>query len=516
MSVSAKLLLGLMAMLVGHTVWAGNISGTAKDSTGTPFKGAFIEALNPQTKITVSVLSDRQGHYHIEDLSPGTYQVKANAIGYKSTSQTVTLSAGQSTSLDFVVSKGMVRWSDLNQYQMVALLPEGKGKDILLANCTACHFEQHKMAETRRDEAGWRDRVDYMRTAMHTSLTRVTDSMAQDIVSYLNNVFGTDSDLPRSPEELPKYSTLQQTKFSDEAMKIVYVDYDLGGPSRMPWSAYPDRNDQIWIPYYGNANRIAKLDPETGKVEEFRVPGEEAALIHSAVPAPDGTVWLTEQARNKIAKFDPETKTFTEYEDKLVPNPRKHTVRVDRNGNVWSTGNPLSRLDVKTGKWTEFPEAPLTYGLEFDRTGNLWFCTYGEHKIGKVDIKTDKLTKYVIPTPKSFPNHLVFDPEGILWFNEFDGGKIGRFDPKTETFKEYPLPGPKPTPYALAIDRNGFLWYSGNSTDIVGRMNRQTGEVVEYPFPYSEVSSREYFMDSKGRMWFASPSNNRVGYFKIQ
>ena len=32
-------------------------------------------------------------------------------------------------------------------------------------------------------------------------------------------------------------------------MNIVYVEYDLGGPNRMPWSAAPDKDGIVWMPY---------------------------------------------------------------------------------------------------------------------------------------------------------------------------------------------------------------------------------------------------------------------------
>jgi streptogramin lyase len=88
-------------------------------------------------------------------------------------------------------------------------------------------------------------------------------------------------------------------------MKIVYVEYDLPGPNRMPWSAHPDKDGTFWIPYYGRANKIGHLDPVTGEVREYPVPNLGTAAIHSAVPAADGSVWLTEQGSNKLGRWTP-------------------------------------------------------------------------------------------------------------------------------------------------------------------------------------------------------------------
>ena len=133
---------------------------------------------------------------------------------------------------------------------------------------------------------------------------------------------------------LPGY---QETvhKFSDEALKIVYVEYETPGPSRMPWSAYPDKDGNFWIPYYGRANKIGELNPVSGVIKEFPVPETGTAAIHSAVPAPDGSVWLTEQGTNKLGRWDPKTQKITEFQDDWG----KHTARV---GAGWSAGGCAS------------------------------------------------------------------------------------------------------------------------------------------------------------------------------
>jgi streptogramin lyase len=87
----------------------------------------------------------------------------------------------------------------------------------------------------------------------------------------------------------------------------------------MPFSAAPDKDGYLWIPDFGVANKITRLDPKTGDMQDFSAPNVGTAAIHSAVPAPDGSVWLTEQASNKIGRWDPNTRTITEYQDAYTP-----------------------------------------------------------------------------------------------------------------------------------------------------------------------------------------------------
>src|SRR5438552_9842699 len=91
------------------------ISGTVKNSTGAPYRGAFVRVRNVKTTMTFSVLSDSEGRYRVPNVPPGDYEVRATAIGYKDDIRAgVTVAANSSPSLDFTLQKGKVRWSDLN------------------------------------------------------------------------------------------------------------------------------------------------------------------------------------------------------------------------------------------------------------------------------------------------------------------------------------------------------------------------------------------------------------------
>ncbi|HLJ22544.1 MAG TPA: carboxypeptidase-like regulatory domain-containing protein, partial [Candidatus Acidoferrales bacterium] len=266
-SISKLLVFAAAASLFSSGAYAASVTGTVKGPDGAPFQGAFVSAVNAKTKISVNVLSDRQGRYHVENLPAGEYQVRVRAVGYTADPQSgVSLAADQKASFEFDLKQGTVRWSDLNLYQGKQLMPAGKGKEILSTNCYVCHGFQTRMAAVRRDEPGWRDRVNYMRDAMSFQLSeRLNDEKADELISYLNSVFGADSTAPKSPAELPAYKDTVRP-FSDEAMNIFYVEYDVSGSKGLPWSASPDKDGNFWIPYYGRGNEVARLNPTTGEL----------------------------------------------------------------------------------------------------------------------------------------------------------------------------------------------------------------------------------------------------------
>src|SRR5713101_2256774 len=68
--------------------FGATITGSVKGPDGKPFTAAFVIAENTQNKMTVSVLSDPQGRYHIANLPAATYSVRTRAIGFTSAPRT--------------------------------------------------------------------------------------------------------------------------------------------------------------------------------------------------------------------------------------------------------------------------------------------------------------------------------------------------------------------------------------------------------------------------------------------
>ena len=519
--------LALLSIIVwlSSVCYGATITGTLKGADGAPFQGAFVEAQNAKSRITVIVLSDGQGRYRIPDLSAGDYRVQIKAVGYRADPRNgVTLSADQNASFDFALQQGIVRWNEISQSQAKKLWPPAKGKDLIFSQCNICHQFQSRMASVTRDADGWRDRIAFMREAMHFSVflgKHFSDQDAEDVASYLTSLFGPNSVLPKSAADMPGYKGTVRA-FSSEAMNIVYVEYEMPGPSRMPFSAAPDKDGYLWIPDFGVANKITRLDPKTGDMQDFSVPNVGTAGVHSAVPAPDGSVWLAEQGSNKLGRWDPETKKITEYQDEYLPGKEgtedggsKHTVRLDPSGKVWCSGGMFSRFDPETAKFTHFDKEDYVYDVKPDKNGDVWFTSPRVNRIGKVDAKTMKVSRWTPPTVDAYPRRMEIGPDGMIYSGEFRGGKILQFNPKTQSFKEFPLPGVDPSPYALGFDANGYLWYDSHNMDLIGRFDPRTGKVIEYPFPHPEPAMREFFRDAQGRLWYGSAPNNKVGYFYL-
>ena len=161
-----------VTVTAASTAFGATIAGTVKGPDGAPFMGAFVIAENTQNKMTVNVLSDKQGRYHIANLPAATYTVRIRAIGYQTDPRNgVQLTATRTRRLISPCKTATVRWSDLSTYQGRMLLPKTKAHDLtkgyadtFFTSCMiSCHSFQTRMATATRDEDGWRDRVKYMR-----------------------------------------------------------------------------------------------------------------------------------------------------------------------------------------------------------------------------------------------------------------------------------------------------------------------------------------------------------------
>jgi virginiamycin B lyase len=97
--------------------------------------------------------------------------------------------------------------------------------------------------------------------------------------------------------------------------------------------------------------------------------------------------------------------------------------------------------------------------LLFDNTSNvIWFTDARTNSLGKLDIKSNKLELFSIPTNDSGIMGLAFSPDKkLVWFTEIIGNKIGSLDIESKEITEYPT-GDNTGPTLLIFDSKGVLW----------------------------------------------------------
>ena len=205
-----------------------------------------------------------------------------------------------------------------------------------------------------------------------------------------------------------------------------------------------------------------------------------------------------------------------------------------------------------------------------DSRGTVWYSSFGEQNLGRLDPKTGTVTEFAIPEHKpGFPTGLLglrSDQEGNLWFGNMYQATIAKFDPRTETFRFWPLEGEENidaaqinmvSPQGSGVDgkvwaqNNGFAGVhrldiasgkietfepfkgaagSHNIYDVVpdsknnvfftdfrqrhiGRIDAKTGAIKLYEIPTPDSAPRRGSMDAQDRLWFGEYHADRIGMF---
>ena len=108
------LTLGLLLMAWGASavsaqVLYGSIVGTLTDETGGVVPGAVVTAKNTSTGLSREATTDETGHYAIQNLLEGAYDVSVNASGFRPYTQTgVEVSINSVTRADIRVEVGAI------------------------------------------------------------------------------------------------------------------------------------------------------------------------------------------------------------------------------------------------------------------------------------------------------------------------------------------------------------------------------------------------------------------------
>ena len=370
-------------------------------------------------------------------------------------------------------------------------LPDGAGRDLVESQCAACHG-LNTIASAGFSEDGW--------AAVIESMVDLADAQTRTMAAYLAEHY------PERPERRPTLVA------GDASIEITeWIVPTLGQRSRDPIEA-PDGS--IW--WTGMWASIAgRLDPETGEMEEFRLPPESRP--HSLVPDADGNIWYMGNSNATIGKLDPRTGVITVHETQ-ARDP--HSAAFHPNGRLYFTAQQagmLGRLSPETGEVTEIQTEPRPYGIQVGPDGTLWVAYNGTNKIGALDPDTMEVRYYEVPNEASRIRRLGLTSDGMVWYGNSTQGRIGRLDPETGEIREWPSPsGPDSHPYAFAVV-DDTIWYNESAMrpDALVRFDPATEQFQSWAIPSGVGIIRNMWVTGDGNLLIHQSSSNRVGRVTI-
>jgi streptogramin lyase len=456
----------------------GTISGMVKAPK--EFKAAKVFARNVDKNITYMVFTEN-GRFRAVDLFPGNYEVSVAKNGFTGGDvQKITIKAGGNTTVDLSLQAGptlanqgkrpgLPKNVPLLSYD--ELYPPGEGRTIIEKTCIRCHGGDF-LPSKQWSAAQWNAGIDLMQSTTTDFPARISPTSVpqgispqerETLVAYLVKNFGPDSQLRGL--EVPEMPV------DEEALgKAMFIEYHL--------------------PALANNDQPRRFhDPHLSK---------------------NGDVWYTDTTAMQIGKLDPRTGIFTDYPIRN-PNARGHGITQDAAGQIWYSGHTaFGRVDSRTGEMTFYPyesePGKPSHGNTpvVDSKQNVWTTLMYSNELAKWDRKTEKVSKFKLPTPYSSPYGADIDKNDNIYVAEWFGCKIAKFDTKTEKWAEY-LPTTKPcTMRRVSVDFSGMVWYALDSVGKIGMVNPNTGQVVaEYTIPLRGSYPYDIKADHLGNMWIA-------------
>jgi virginiamycin B lyase len=224
---------------------------------------------------------------------------------------------------------------------------------------------------------------------------------------------------------------------------------------------------------------------------------------------------------------------ITEY-DLPARTRQPHDVFVDTEGIVWyiSFGEQvLGKLDPKTGKVTEYqiptlkPKSPKgELAIRTDEEGNPWVAMMYQGAVARFDKKTETFQTWSLPgdlntdyTQVTEVNPTRSNVDGKVWLEDSGTYTIYRLDPRTGKFESFkPFPNPSPNIYDISPDAQNNLYFTVFGADQIGRVDAKTGEMTEYKTPTKDSNPRRGEVDANGLFWFGEFGGNQIGVFNTR
>jgi Carboxypeptidase regulatory-like domain/Putative zinc-finger len=141
---AAPAALTISSHLAAVSTLSGTVTGTIKDPTGAVIPGATVTATNSSGALSGSVTTDSHGQYRIEDLTPGSYRIEAQATGFQKQSFTAAVAPLQQAVADVSLPVGSAAQTVTVQASPVPLdtSPTSESPTTKLpANLTPSRFE---------------------------------------------------------------------------------------------------------------------------------------------------------------------------------------------------------------------------------------------------------------------------------------------------------------------------------------------------------------------------------------
>jgi virginiamycin B lyase len=188
----------------------------------------------------------------------------------------------------------------------------------------------------------------------------------------------------------------------------------------------------------GLGKEVRVLDPSTAEYKFYASPsagGKQEPGAYGIAVAGDGSVWWAEDNIDVMGRIDPVTGKVEEYK---IPYEGGHAfprrMNSDANGDLWVAlwqAGKLMKIDHKTKEMKIFsPPTPNAgaYSVVVDKKNDLvWVSEHKVDKIARFNPKTEEWVEFPLPESQSDPRRVDIDPTNPnrIYFSGNTAGRLG-------------------------------------------------------------------------------------------
>ena len=184
----------------------------------------------------------------------------------------------------------------------------------------------------------------------------------------------------------------------------------------------------VWVANAGGPS-VSRIDPATNRVvATIRVgPKRDCCAEHMSLTVTGGTLWVAVPNGNEIVGIDPTTNGVVVR--LRIPYTPCAYLAADRGGVWWAGGtcaDKVGRIDVRTKKLTATVDEPHPVGLAL-AFGSVWTAVIDSADVDRIDSRTGRLIGrlHVRGTPVRLGAGF-----GSIWVND-DTGRVLRIQPRS-------------------------------------------------------------------------------------
>jgi virginiamycin B lyase len=284
-------------------------------------------------------------------------------------------------------------------------------------------------------------------------------------------------------------------------------------PGSHPHDVAPAPDGTIWYTeqFLGY---LGRLDPASGSISRIALGAGSAP--HGVVVGPDGAAWVTDQGLNAIVRVDGQTGQVRVFAmPPGTPTTALNTGCFDSQGRHWFTGNAGWYGVVEPSGFVRVWPAPRgagPYGIACVPSGVYYASLQGSY-VGRIDPETGAVAVLEPPTPNQGARRIWGDSHGRLWVAEWNAGRLGLYDPAANTWREWRLPGANPQPYAVFVDDRDIVWLTDFGADALVRFDPATEQFTVLRWPTRGALVRQ-LLGRPGEIWGAESATTKLVVFR--